>query len=317
MEYKDYYAVLGVQRGAAAEEIKRAYRLLARKHHPDLHPEQGKAAASARFKEINEAYQVLSDPETREKYDRLGPGWESAREPRPGPARPESAGFSDFFDELFGGAGARGFGVGDAEAEEGGGGQDVEAELPLSLEDVFHGGEKTLTLAVPALCAACGGLGRRGRGFCPECGGAGETRREKRVTVNLPKYVRDGAKLRLRGQGSAGRAGKPPGDLFLRVRLMPHPAFKVSGSDLETIVTVMPWIAALGGEAVVASLEGPIRIRIPAGTHAGRPFRVSGRGLSKEGGARGDLYAVARIDIPERMNGRMERLYREMQEAGA
>ena len=145
----------------------------------------------------------------------------------------------------------------------------------------------------------------------------GESRREKRVTVKLPKHVRDGTKLRLRGQGSEGGGGKAPGDLYLRVKLMPHPAFKFSGGDLETGVTVKPWIAALGGEAEVASLEGPIRIRIPAGTHAGKSLRISGKGLAKEGGARGDLYAVVRIDIPERTNERMERLYREMKEADA
>lgn len=325
MEYKDYYAVLGLAKEASAEEVKRAYRRLARKHHPDLHPEAGKAAAAVKFKEINEAHEVLSDPEKRAKYDRLGAGWEAAEEPRPGRRREagpgafhgkeNAAGFSDFFEELFGGAGRRGFGVEDAEAGGPDEGRDVEAELPLSLEDAFHGGEKKMAFMAPVLCAACGGGGRNRRGFCAACGGAGEVRREKGVTVNLPRHVRDGVKLRLRGQGSPGRNGGAPGDLFLRVKLLPHPAFKVSGSDLETSVTVMPWVAALGGQASVSSLEGPLMIRIPAGTHAGRPFRISGKGLGKGDGSRGDLYAVVRVDIPERSNETMERLFREMKVA--
>ncbi|MBI5246901.1 MAG: J domain-containing protein [Elusimicrobia bacterium] len=317
MAFNDYYAILGINKAASAEEIKRAYRLLARRHHPDLHPEQGKVAAGEKFKEINEAYQVLSDAEKRKKYDQLGPGWESAQEARPGREPRETAGFSDFFEELFGDAGRHGFSVQDVDAADPDEGRDVEAELPLSLEDAFHGGEKKMSLSAPVLCAACGGLGRKGRGFCSQCGGVGESRGQKHVTVNLPKHVRDGVKLRLRGQGSPGRGGKAPGDLYLRVKLLPHPAYKVSGSDLETTVTVMPWVVALGGEATVASLDGPVRIRIPAGTHTGRPLRLAGKGLGKDDGSRGDLYAVVRVDIPEKMTEKMESLYREMKEAGA
>jgi len=319
MKYKDYYAALGVAKSASPDEIKRAYRILAREHHPDLHPEQAKAGATEKFKEINEAYQVLSDPEKREKYDRLGPDWESKREPGPGredaPAGFRGAGFSDFFEELFGDAGRGGFGVDDAAADDPDGGRDVEAELPLTLEEAFRGGERAMSFVAPVLCVACGGSGRKGRGFCSRCGGAGESRAEKRVTVKLPKYVRDGVKLRLRGHGSAGRNGGNSGDLFLRVRLAPHPAFKVSGSDLETAVTVMPWIAALGGEVEVATLEGPVRIKIPPGTHSGRTMRIAAKGLGRDGGARGDLYAVIRVDIPAHTSETMERLYREMREA--
>jgi DnaJ-class molecular chaperone len=170
---------------------------------------------------------------------------------------------------------------------------------------------------VPEICPSCGGSGRKGRSFCPTCGGVGETEVEKTITARLPQAVRDGMKLRLRGQGGAARGGGEAGDLYLRIRLLPHPSFKVVGSDLETTVTVMPWIAALGGEASVATLDGPIRIKIPAGTHAGRTFRVAGKGLGKDGGGRGDLHAAVRIDIPEKLDPKLEKLFAEMREAGS
>lgn len=168
---------------------------------------------------------------------------------------------------------------------------------------------------MPRLCPACRGSGRRGSGFCPTCAGLGETRHEKPITAQLPKLVRDGSLLRLRGQGSPSPHGGPPGDLLLRIRLKPHPAFTVLDADLETPVTVMPWDAALGGEITVPSLEGPLRVRIPPRTHAGRRLRIAGKGLGKEDGARGDLHAVVRIDIPERADETTERLYRELREA--
>jgi len=330
IEFKDYYAALGVKKDASADEIKQAYRRLAKQHHPDLHLDQDQARAADKFKEINEAYEVLSDPPKRAKYDQIGPGWDARQEPGAPPGAGERryefrkgewgdsfSGFSDFFETLFGEAGAQGFGRG--EAFQGGPrkGQDVEAELPLSLEDALQGGDKKISILAPILCPVCRGSGRQGSRFCPACAGVGEARRERSITVHLPKHIRDGMRLRLRGQGGPSSRGAPAGDLFLSIRLLPHPTYKVSGSDLEAMVTVMPWEASLGGEIAVPTLEGPIRIRIPAGTHCGRRLRIAGKGLGQEGGSRGDLYAVVRIDIPGRIDERMERLYRELREAGS
>ncbi|HAM36171.1 MAG TPA: molecular chaperone DnaJ [Elusimicrobia bacterium] len=330
IEFKDYYAALGVKKDASADDIKQAYRRLAKQHHPDLHLEKDKARASDKFKEINEAYEVLSDSAKKAKYDRIGPDWDARREPATHPGAGEAsyefrqggqgdsfAGFSDFFETLFGEAGARGFGGGEAFQGASSKGQDEEAELPLALEDSLQGGDKKISILAPILCPVCRGSGRQGNRFCPACAGVGEAKREKSITVHLPKNIRDGMRLRLRGQGGPASRGAPAGDLFLRIRLLPHPAFKVSGSDLEATVTVMPGQASLGGEIAVPTLEGAIRIRIPAGTHSGRRLRIAGQGLGKDDGARGDLYAVVRIDIPGRIDERMERLYRELREAGS
>jgi curved DNA-binding protein len=325
IEFKDYYSILGLKKGASAEEIKQAYRRLAKEHHPDLHPEKNKVQAGERFKEINEAYEVLSDPEKRSKYDSIGPGWDQAanfREPpprartgfRPTGREPSFEGFSDFFESLFGeGTGFRGEEVFSRPNR----GQDIEAELPLTLEEAYHGGDKRISLQMPVICPVCGGSGRKGRNFCPTCGGLGESQGERTITVHLPKHARDGMKLRLRGQGSPVVGNGTPGDLFVRIRLLPHAVHKVSGSDLETTLNVMPWDAALGGEATVPSLEGPIRIKIPAGTHTGKRFRIPDKGLRKEDGSRGALYGIVQIDIPQHRDAKFDKLFREMKEAAS
>lgn len=318
--FKDYYAALGVKKDASPEDVKLAYRRLAKQHHPDLNPEKDKLRAEGRFKEVNEAYEVLSDADKRATYDRMGSDQDARAEQAPqagrGAPRPEESaeGFSDFFESLFGHAPGR---PPSAEAAQRPAhqGADIEADLPLSLEDSLAGGQKRISIVVPRLCPACRGSGRQGGRFCPACAGLGETRREKPITAQLPKLVRDGSLLRLRGQGSPSAHGGEPGDLLLRVRLLPHPSFTVSDGDLETAVTVMPWDAALGAEVSVPSLEGTLRVRVPPGTHAGRRLRVVGKGLGKEGGARGDLHAVVRIDIPDRADAATERLYRELREA--
>ncbi|MFC1523032.1 DnaJ C-terminal domain-containing protein [Elusimicrobiota bacterium] len=327
MKYKDYYAILGTKKGACADEIKKAY--LAKQHHPDLHLGKDQTQAVEKFKEINEAYEVLSDPKKKDKYDHIGQDWGSGRGAAPSPgaggARYESwtaeqgdsfAGFSDFFETLFGNVGGQGFKGSEAFRGSPGKGQDVEAELPLSLEDSLRGGDKRISILAPVLCSVCRGSGRQGNRFCPACAGVGETKQERSITVHLPKHILDGMRLRLRGQGSPSSRGAQPGDLFLKIRLLAHSAYRVLGSDLETTVTAMPWEAFLGGEIIVPTLEGPLRIRIPAGTHTGRRLRIAGKGLNKDGGSRGDLYAVVQIDIPDKTNDRMQRAYQEMREAG-
>ncbi|MFA5162551.1 MAG: J domain-containing protein [Elusimicrobiales bacterium] len=318
VDYKDYYKTLGVPRGAGADDIKSAYRKLARKYHPDLQPESRKAEMSEKFKEINEAYEVLSDDGKKRLYDQLGPEWENkqrASGPRPQPGRPaggfsgadfgggfyggprpgggfsrqsegpDMAQFSDFFRSIFGGADMGGFGGFSQPRRE-------EPALELPLADALRGGGKILSIPVRQTCSYCGGTGRQGRARCPQCGGAGAVSAQKEVRVNFPAGIADGARLRLKGQGPDG------GDLYLRIAIAPEPGFKASGPDLETEVRVMAWDAALGGEITVPAPDGPVRVKIPPGTRAGKTLKISGRGYPKGGGARGDLYARVVIDVP-------------------
>ena len=162
-------------------------------------------------------------------------------------------------------------------------------------------------------CPACGGTGRRGNSLCPQCRGSGVVAQERTVTTQFPRFVHDGTRLRLRGQGSLSPGGER-GDLIITIRLKPHPLYQVEGSDLVASATVMPWDAVLGGEISVPTLEGPVRVRIQPATHTGRRLRIAGRGLVKEGGARGDLYAVVKVDIPERIDARLQKLFQTMKD---
>jgi curved DNA-binding protein len=276
--YRDYYEVLGVPRTATAKEIKRAYRELARKHHPDLQPAAERAKAAERFKEINEAHEVLSDADKRAKYDALGAGWKGGMDFTPpsgtewrsaDAAEWEDTGrFSDFFASLFGrppGRGERGS-VRVTMA-----GSDVEAELPVMLEDLLRGGRRGITLP----------------------GG-------RNLDVDIPVGAREGTVLRLAGQGQPGIGGGPPGDLYLHLRLVPHPRYRVAGDDLEMDLPLWPWQAVLGVEVRIETPDGPVTLKVPAGTQSGRRLRLRGRGLPRADGSRGDLYAVVRIVIPER-----------------
>jgi curved DNA-binding protein len=279
VKFRDYYEVLGVPRTATAEEIKRAYRQLARKHHPDLKPAAERAGAAERFKEINEANEVLSDPDKRARYDALGPNWKSGMDFTPPPGAGQNTvhvsgdwedlgDVSDFFASLFGRGAARG--------ERGNTrvvfpGSDVEAELLLTLEELLRNSRRRLQLP------------------------GGRT-----IEVEIPRGVRDGTVLRLAGQGEPGPNGGPPGDLYLRVRLRPHPRYRVAGDDLETDLSLWPWQAVLGGEVRVDTLDGPVTLTVPPGTQSGKRLRLRGRGLPRAGGQRGDLYAIVRVVIPER-----------------
>jgi len=293
VKFRDYYEVLGVPRTATADEIKRVYRQLARKHHPDLQRPADRPKASERFKEINEAYEVLSDPDKRAKYDALGADWKSGMDftPPPGAGARRGApsdagwttvdessfegmgddmgGFSDFFSSIFGRGGAR------AGRREGVRvtmpGPDIEAGLPVTVEELLRGGKRRLSLD----------------------GG-------RQLDVEIPKGARDGTVLRLAGQGGRGINGGPPGDIYLHVRLAPHPRYRVIGDDLEVDLPLWPWQAVLGGAVRVDTPDGPVTLTIPPGTQSGRRLRLRGRGLPRADGGRGDLYAVVRIVVPER-----------------
>jgi curved DNA-binding protein len=300
--FRDYYDVLGVDRNASEDEIRRVYRRLARENHPDINKEPG---AEDRFKEISEAYEVLRDPEKRERYDRLGPNWRAGQDVSDAPGYEQYArggfddvhvefgdgDFSDFFEGLFGGR-ARGRGGGRTRARRGGGaegfdgfamrGSDQEATLELSLEEAFAGGKRRITLG-------------DGRDY----------------EVTIPPGVRDGQRIRLAGQGLPG-AGGPPGDLYLRVRITPHPRFRVEGRDLYLDLPVAPWEAALGATVPVPTLEGQAKVRVGAGSSSGRKLRLRGQGMPGPDGRRGDLYAVVMIMVPKRLTDDERRLFEQL-----
>jgi curved DNA-binding protein len=284
--FRDYYEILGVPRGASEDEIRAAYRRLARQYHPDINKEEG---AEDRFKDISEAYEVLRDPEKRERYDRLGQNWKAGQDVSGAPGfngfegfddvRVEfgsgggfgGADFSDFFEGLFGSRGARGRRTGGFEGFSGRG-SDHEAVIDLTLEEAFAGGKRRIALA----------------------GG-----REYEVTI--PRGVRDGQRIRLSGEGGQGLGGGPPGDLFLRVRLKPHPRFRLKGRDLEVDLPVAPWEAALGATVQVPTLQGSARVKVPAHSSCGRKLRLRGEGMPSADGGAGDLYAAVKIVVPKRL----------------
>ncbi|HEX9821614.1 MAG TPA: DnaJ C-terminal domain-containing protein [Methylomirabilota bacterium] len=287
VKFRDYYETLGVPRGATADEIKKAYRQLARKHHPDLKTAAERPQAAERFKDINEAYEVLSDPDKRAKYDALGARWKSGSDFTPpaggagawrsatgpsgaGPTEWEDIGdVSDFFASLFGRPrGGRGGRDGVRFTIPG---ADVEGELPVLLEELRRGGRRRVTL------------------------GEGRT-----VEVEIPRGAREGTVLRVAGRGEPGVNGGPPGDLYLRVGLVPHPRYRVRGDDLEMDLPLWPWQAVLGGPVRIETPDGSVTLRVAPGTQSGRRLRLRGRGLPRADGSRGDLHAVARIVVPER-----------------
>jgi curved DNA-binding protein len=302
VKYKDYYRTLGVERGASAADIKKAYRRLARKYHPDVSKEKD---AEERFKDVGEAYDVLSDEEKRAAYDRLGhyrpgedfrppPDWEREFSGR-GAGAGEPVDLSELFGELFGTMGARGHGT---RARRGGfamPGQDFEAVVHLTLEEAARGTEVKLDLSIP------------------EAGPDGRVRREPRaVTVRIPKGVTDGQKLRVPGKGGPGANGGPAGALYLGIVLRPHPLFKASGHDLYLDLPVAPWEAVLGASVEIPTLEGKVRLKIPARARAGQQFRLGGRGLPRPRGGAGDLYAVLQIAMPSAVSPRERELYEDL-----
>ena len=294
MEYKDYYKVLGVERKASAEEIKRAYKKLARKYHPDVSKE---ADAEKLFKAINEAYQVLRDPEKRKAYDQLGSHWREGETVRPPPgwqaqgqgfSDEDLAGFSDFFAQAFGGGSRRGGGFRVR-------GEDVRAVIEIRLEDAYHGGSRSLTL----------------QGHDRDEQGRPMTR-NRQLNVQIPRGIHLGQQIRLAGQGGPGIGGGGAGDLYLEVRFAPHPLFHAEQRDIFLELPVTPWEAALGARVSVPTLGGRVDMTIPAGSQSGRKLRLKERGLP--GKPPGDQYLVLHIETPPADTAAAKAFYQRMAE---
>ena len=308
--FQDYYQTLGVSRSASADEIKRAYRKLAKEWHPDRHPEDERDAVEQRFKAIAEAHEVLSDPQKRERYDALGANWRHGQDFQgAGGVDPEQfahmfgggagGGFSDFFAQMFGDMFAGG--AGGARSPRGPArGADAKASVSLSVGEALLGGRRPMVFSTRNPCDACGGAGRLGVGACPRCGGLGETRQQKSVELSIPDDVRDGQVLRLRGQGRAGAAG--PGDLLLTLELVDDDVYRNRGrGDVEADVEIAPWDVLDGAAVDVAVRGGTATAKVPAGTHAGQKLRLRGQGLARKRGGRGDLVLVVRFALPEEL----------------
>jgi len=293
VSYKDYYEILGVSRTASQDEIRKAYRKKAKEFHPDVNKQAG---SDEKYKEINEAYEVLKDPGKRKKYDTLGADWRQGQDFTPPPGWNggdvrvdfgDMGGFSDFFQSIFGGfSGRRGPSPADDMFFRGNGGSD-EMVLELSLEDLLKGGTRTISYERS------------------EPGPDGRLhRKQKTVNVNLPQGVTDGSRIRLKGQGSRG------GDLYLVLKIAPHRRFSLEGYDLASILKVAPWEAALGAEVPVETIEGRVSMKLPSGTQQGKKLRLKGKGIPRRrGAARGDLIVTIEIVIPEKLTERERELF--------
>lgn len=315
VKYQDYYEILGVPRGATQDEIQSAYRKLARKYHPDINKEKG---AEDKFKQVGEAYEVLGDSKKRKKYDQLGRNWQMGDDFSPPPGwnsgnvrRGQNGdfgfdgfgeGFSDFFESIFGAFGRNRETSGD---EQGFGdaftgifsrkGQDLETEITIPLNDAYRGARRNISLKTVV------------------SDGNGRTKTiNKTLEVNIPTGIVDGTKLRLNGQGGNGSGGGQPGDLYLTVHISSHPRFKVKGKSIEVDLPVTPSEAALGAQISVPLVDGTANITLPAGIKNGKKIRVKGKGLGGRGDARGDLYGVVKIVVPQKLTEKERALYREL-----
>ena len=300
MEYKDYYKSLGVSKRASADDIRKAFRKLAREYHPDV--SGNKPGAEDKFKEINEAYEVIGDPDKRQKYDSLGSNWQQGAGFRPPPgwqgrgagrSHPDfdlgGTGFSDFFEQFF--SGERGhspFGGGRQRQARG---NDVQADLMVTLEEVASGSFRSITVK--------------------DRGGSGAPQPFK---VKIPKGVADGQKLRLAGKGEMGHGGSRAGDLFLIVRYARHPDFKVKNGNLLFDLPLAPWDAVLGGQLQVPTLHGHVQIRIPAGSQNGQKLRLKGKGLPSSDGREGDLHVQLKVDIPKSISSEEKELWEKLRQ---
>jgi len=312
VQFKDYYESLGVKRGASDAELKKAFRKLAREFHPDV--AKDKKRAEEKFKEINEAYEVLSDPVKRKKYDELGANWKSGADFRPPPGwngpsggqtfRGQGAGgqefefggtgFSDFFEQFFGsrmrGGGFRSPGGFAEEEELAERGRDIEGDIMVTLEEAMHGSVRSVNVRRPV----------------------GRSVKTETYQVRIPPGVTEGQKLRVAGRGEAGSSGGEAGDLYLRVRLAKHPDFEVEDHNLIYEAELAPWEAVLGAEISVPTLDGRVNIKIPAGTQSGQKLRVRGRGLPARSGPRGDLMVITQIALPAKVTEAERKLWEQL-----
>jgi len=347
MKFQDYYALLGVPRTASQDEIRKAYRKLALQWHPDRHKGAARTSAEERFKRISEAYEVLSDPATRGKYDTFGEHWKHGQEVPPdfgagdagGGARSQGArggargagsggtrrmtpeefgrafggpgGFSDFFAHAFGpdyGRDVGGAGAGGRHARFKHRGADVRAELVLPVGEALAGGKRRFDVPALTACPRCGGVGSVGAHVCPRCVGVGTLRTDKTIELNIPPDVRDGQTLRLAGLGEPGDEGGAPGDLLLSIQITSDALHRVQGRDVEVDLPVAPWEAVFGASVDLRTPDGPVTLSVPPGSKAGARLRLRGKGLADGQGGRGDLYAVLRLTLPDTLDASQREL---------
>lgn len=330
MNYKDYYQILGVPKNAPEKDVKSAYRRLARKWHPDANPDS-QQAAEEKFKEIQEAYEVLGDPDKRRKYDMLGSNWQQAARQAEqqrryrntqnetfnfnfgdfggGAATGGPSGFSDFFDMFFSGIGKRNTAQSSGLRR----GQDLETTIELNLRDVYDGGKKAVSLQVEDVCPRCRGTGTDRGQLCMNCHGTGHLITNKKFEVTIPKGIGEGQRIRLAGQGGVGIGGAPNGDLFLIVKLLDDPTYKRKGDDLYVDLPVNVYDLVLGGDVKVPTMAGQVTMTIPSGTQNNRLLRLGGKGMPKvrDSGA-GDQYVRLIGHLPTDLTDKEKKLFREL-----
>jgi len=330
MEYKDYYKILNVPRGASADEIKKAFRKLARKHHPDVNP--GDKKAEMKFKEINEAYEVLSDPDKRNKYDTLGPNWQDQFGPPPAGTRRaynfggrtsstpyefEAGGgpaFSDFFEALFGRSGMANTGTRSPREDLRRAGESIEQPVEVTLQDAYLGGMRTFNIQSTEICPICKGTGEINNKSCTNCGGQGMIPRNKRIQVKINAGVDNGSKIRVAGEGQPGIGGGPRGDLYLVISVKPDPKFERKGDDLYVDADVDLVTMMLGGEVPVPTPDGrKLALTIPPETQNRRLFRLAGKGMPHlRGEGSGNLYARVQVLLPAHLSSEERELFEKL-----
>jgi len=322
MDYKDYYKVLGVSKSASVDDIKKAFRKLARKYHPDVNP--GDKKAEEKFKEINEAYEVLSDTDKRRKYDTLGPNWQEQFGPPSGAGRRSygfqgasggfDSNFSEFFETLFGRSNAGAGGTRMREDPRRRAGDNIEQPVEVTLQEAYTGGTRTFTIQSTETCAFCRGTGEVAGKVCANCNGQGQLARSKRIQVKIPAGVENGSRIRVASEGQPGTAGGPRGDLYLVISVKPDALYERKGDDLSLDCEVELVTAMLGGEAQVVLPDGrKLVLTIPPETQNGRVFRLAGKGMPRlRGDGSGNLFARVKVVLPTQLSEEERGLFEQL-----